>query len=182
MIHSLANYPLAKPTSVESTGVHPTATDVRTIESENKPEHKLIKTLIRVNSLISTIFQEVYGIRQPINKGIQDLDDAAKRIWADEITTRDLLDMETTDRFIALSQRMACRKMLIILHQPYLRSNQWPQWSRLKVLTASQEYISDFLTGVTDPVLAPYSYILEGEGITAGLGDVESAEVEGVGR
>jgi hypothetical protein len=140
--------------------IHPTTADVRTIETKNKSERKLIKTLIKVNSLMSTIFQEVYGIRQPTSKGIQDLDESAENICADEVTIGNLPEMETTDRFIAMSQRMCSFKMLFILHQPYLRSSQWPLGSRLKALNASQDYIKDFLTGVTDPALAPYRLVL----------------------
>ncbi|KAE8162871.1 hypothetical protein BDV40DRAFT_150896 [Aspergillus tamarii] len=140
--------------------IHATATDVQIIEHNDISERKLIGTLIRVNSLISTIFQTVYGIRQPTGKDIQELDEKANTICTDEISTHKSPAMSATEKFITMSQRMCCYSMLFILHQPYLRSTQWPQTSRQKALTACQNYINDYLMGITDPELAPYRWIL----------------------
>ncbi|UDD59466.1 hypothetical protein AFCA_006885 [Aspergillus flavus] len=140
--------------------IHATATDVQTMEQNGMSERKLIGTIIRVNSLISAIFQTVYGIRQPTGKDIQDLDEKATKICTDEISTRTSLEMTAAEKFITMSQRMCCYKMLFILHQPYLRSTQWPQTSRQKALAACQNYINDYLLGIADPELAPYRWIL----------------------
>ncbi|KAB8267791.1 fungal-specific transcription factor domain-containing protein [Aspergillus minisclerotigenes] len=140
--------------------IHATATDVQTMEQNGMSERKLIGTIIRVNSLISTIFQTVYGIRQPTGKDIHDLDEKATKICTDEISTRTSLEMAAAEKFITMSQRMCCYKMLFILHQPYLRSTQWPQTSRQKALAACQNYINDYLLGIADPELAPYRWIL----------------------
>ncbi|KAE8380099.1 hypothetical protein BDV26DRAFT_147223 [Aspergillus bertholletiae] len=140
--------------------VHATTTDVQIIEVNSMPERKLIRTLVRVNSLVSTIFHTVYGIHQPTRKDIQELDEKATQICADEVSTTSFSKLDAAEKFITMSQRMCCYKMLFILHQPYLRSTQWPQTSRQKALNACQIYINDYLMGIAAPELAPYRWIL----------------------
>ena len=50
--------------------------------------------------------------------------------------------------------------MVFILHQPYLRSPQWPRKSRSKALSACQGYINEFLASATDSAFVSYRWVL----------------------
>lgn len=141
--------------------IHPTSTDVRMIDCEGKLERKLLKTIIRSGLLISRAFHDIYGVRQPTFTDIQRLDEESERISTEEVSDSKHPQMTTLERFVAMSRRMSCCKMLFILHQPYLRTPQWPQSSRIKALNACQDYIGGFLTGVNDPTLSPYRWVLD---------------------
>ncbi|KAE8140575.1 hypothetical protein BDV38DRAFT_280073 [Aspergillus pseudotamarii] len=90
--------------------IHAAATDVQMIEHNAMSDRKLIGTLIRVNSLISTIFQTVYGIHQPTGKDIQELDEKANTICTDDYSTQTPPEMNTAEKFITMSQECVATK------------------------------------------------------------------------
>ncbi|KAL1856674.1 hypothetical protein Plec18167_009112 [Paecilomyces lecythidis] len=141
--------------------IHPTTTDVQMIDCEDKVERKLLKTIIRTGLLISSTFHNIYGVRQPTFNDVQRLDEESEKVSTEEVSDSQHPGMTALERFVAMSRRMCCCKMLFILHQPYLRTPQWPQSSRIKALNACQDYIGGFLTGVTDHALSPYRWVLE---------------------
>lgn len=143
--------------------LHPTTFDAKLIDIENRRDCRLMNTIARVTVVMSRTLYEIYGVRQPTYSGIRELDEQATETRAREVAESQPFSSQTTalDRFISLSQRMCCSKMIYILHQPYLRSPQWPRDSRPKALSACQEYIGDFLTCLTDPALTPYRWVLD---------------------
>ncbi|KAJ8100179.1 hypothetical protein POJ06DRAFT_255641 [Lipomyces tetrasporus] len=140
--------------------IQSTNSDVRMIFDEENLDRRLLSTLIRVNLLFSKIFEDIYGIDQPTRDVFQLLDEEVANVCADVTTKSRLPATGTLEKFIGFSQRMCCRKMTFTLHQPYLRSAQWPQSSRRKALEACRDYINEFTAGAIDPNLAPYRWVL----------------------
>lgn len=141
--------------------IHPTTTDVRVVDCGKRLERKLLGTITRTGLLISRTLQCLYGVSQPTLDDIQHLDAEAGKIYAEEASGySENPDIPAVERFVAMSRMMCCCKMTFILHQPYLRTAQWPRTSRSKALNACQDYIGGFVTGVTDGTLAPYKWIL----------------------
>lgn len=140
--------------------VHPATSDVRMIDNEDRLDHKLMNTVIRASVLMSKTFHEINGVRQPTYNDIKKLDAEAAETCADEVAKSHLPQTTALERFIAISRRMTCWKMVFILHQPCLRSPQWPRDSRHKTLSACQDYIHEFLTSATDPTLVSYRWVL----------------------
>ena len=140
--------------------VHPATYDVHMVGSEGRLDRKLISTVIRASVLMSKTFHEIYGVRQPTYNDIKKLDTEAAETCADEVANTHLPQTTTLERFLAMSRRMTCWKMVFILHQPYLRSTQCPQDSRPKALSACQDYINEFVTSATDPTLVSYRWVL----------------------
>lgn len=141
--------------------IHPTTTDVRMVDCLDRFERKLLSVIIQTALLISKIFHGIYGVRQPTFNDIQNLSEEAEKICTEEISDSQNPNTTALERFIAMSRMMCCCRMLFILHQPYLRTSQWPRSSREKALNACRRYINAFLTGVTDPSLSPYRWVLE---------------------
>ncbi|GAD98076.1 conserved hypothetical protein [Paecilomyces variotii No. 5] len=140
--------------------IHPMTTDVRMVDCGNSLERKLFNTMIRITLLICSTLHDIYGVRQPTYNDIQRLDHESLKIATEEVSDSQHAEMTTLERFVSMSRRMCCCKMLFILHQPYLRTPQWPQGSRIKALNACQDFIGGFLAGVTDPTLSPYRWVL----------------------
>jgi hypothetical protein len=142
--------------------LHPTTFDVKLIDCKDRLDRKLIATIARVSVVTSRALYEIYGARQPTYAVIQELDWQATQICACELEEGQISSrIMTLDRFISMSRRMCCSKMTYILHQPYLRSPQWPQGSRSKAICACRDYIGDFLRCLTDPDLTPYRWVLD---------------------
>ncbi|KXG50316.1 Transcription factor [Penicillium griseofulvum] len=140
--------------------IHPTTTDVRSVDCEYDSERKLLSAVAQTSALISKILHRIYSVSQPTLHHIKQLDDEAERIYAEEVSDDYNLQKNAMERFVAMGRLMCCCKMMIILHQPYLRTSQWPQGSRLKALKSCQDYIRGFVTGATDEALAPYRWVL----------------------
>ncbi|KAJ5404070.1 hypothetical protein N7509_003941 [Penicillium cosmopolitanum] len=140
--------------------VHHGTFDVKVINSEGRSYRKLISTISRVSVVMSKILYEIYGTRQPIYAVIRKLGEEAAQTCTDEAEDHQLPHIAALDRFIDLSQRMCCSKMVYILHQPFLRSTQWPRDSRPRAIRACQDYIEAFLASFTDPALTCYRWVL----------------------
>lgn len=140
--------------------IHPETTDVRSVDCGNSSERKLIGTISLTTTFISKIMHRVYGVSQPTLRDINQLGDEAEKIYAEECE-KDHVPVDALQRFIAMSRMMCCCKMMFILHQPYLRTSQWPQESRAKALISCQDYIRGFVAGVSDESLAPYRWVLD---------------------
>ncbi|GKZ28724.1 hypothetical protein AbraIFM66950_011791 [Aspergillus brasiliensis] len=140
--------------------IHPETTDVRFVDCGNSSERKLLGTISQTTTLISKIMHRVYGVSQPTLRDINQLGDEAEKIYAEECE-KDHIPVDALQRFVAMSRMMCCCKMMFILHQPYLRTSQWPQESRAKALNSCQDYIRGFVAGVSDESLAPYRWVLD---------------------
>lgn len=140
--------------------IHPDTTDVRSVGCGFGSERKLISAISQTTALISKTLHRIYSVSQPTLRDIKQLDDEAEKIYAEESDNHNA-HMDALQRFIAMSRMMCCCKMMIILHQPYLRTSQWPQESRSKALMSCQDYITGFVAGVNDESLAPYRWVLD---------------------
>ncbi|OGM45121.1 hypothetical protein ABOM_006626 [Aspergillus bombycis] len=140
--------------------IHAETTDVRSIDCRYGSERTLLSTISRTTALISKTLYHIYSVSQPTLRDIKHLDDEAEKVYAEECGDHNE-NMDTLQRFVAMSRMMCCCKMMIILHQPYLRTSQWPQESRSKALMSCQEYIGGFVAGVSDESLAPYRWVLD---------------------
>ena len=136
--------------------------DVQPISPEFARRHQLFATISRVNTTICTILEDVYGIREPTRDSLELLDRKVDKICAEETAfIPDLHLLTASERFAAVSRRACCWKLKFILHQPYLRSKLWPKHSRSQALHACQQYINDFLVGVSDPTLTEYRWVFD---------------------
>ncbi|KAJ5337132.1 hypothetical protein MYU51_008707 [Penicillium brevicompactum] len=140
--------------------IHPTTTDVQFVDCGHGSERKLLSAVAQTSALISKTLHRIYGVSQPTLRDIKELDNEAENIYAEEVSEDQNFHMDPMQRFIAMSRMMCCCKMMIILHQPYLRTSQWPQDSRSKALKYCQDYTNGFVTGLTDESLAPYKWVL----------------------
>lgn len=109
---------------------------------------------------MSRSFQEIYGTNQPTYRQIQSLDSEATKICSEEVSDSHPSATTPLEQFIAMSRRMCCFKMIFILHQPYLRANQWLPDTRKKALSACQGYIDEFVQATQDMSLSPYRWVL----------------------
>lgn len=140
--------------------IHPATFDVAVLDSICALDRKLIATACKVSVLLSKMFQEIYGVNPPTYQQIRTLDDEVMKIWSEEVTDSTLSIMTTLERFIALSRRMCCWKIIFVLHQPYLRANQWSPDGRQKALSACRGYIDEFVETTLDTTLSPYRWVL----------------------
>ncbi|KAL2855174.1 hypothetical protein BJX68DRAFT_253770 [Aspergillus pseudodeflectus] len=141
--------------------IHPTTTDVRSVDCGYVSERKLLGAVAQTTELISKALHCIYSVSQPTLRDIKQLGEEAEKIYAKEISENHNSHMDPLQSFVALSRMMCCCKMMMILHQPYLRTSQWPRESRLKALISCQDYVSGFVTGATDESLAPYRWVLD---------------------
>ncbi|OJJ02997.1 hypothetical protein ASPVEDRAFT_84463 [Aspergillus versicolor CBS 583.65] len=140
--------------------IYPATSDVRVLDGTHTLDRKLITTIHRVSVVMSRAFLEIYGASQPTYRQIQSLDAEAARICSEEVTDSHASATTALERFIATSRRMCCFKMIFVLHQPYLRANQWPTDARKKTLSACQGYIDEFVQAIQDMSLSPYRWVL----------------------
>lgn len=143
--------------------IHSTSSDVKIISGKRKLETKLLETQIRSNLLFARIAEEMYSVHKPTQDSFQRLNEDVNNVYnytMDEISHSQVNNPSDLERFIILCQRLHCYKLVFILHQPYLRSANWPQDSRRLALNASTSYIKEFLTGLDDPSFAPYQWLL----------------------
>ncbi|OJJ38358.1 hypothetical protein ASPWEDRAFT_24299 [Aspergillus wentii DTO 134E9] len=141
--------------------LHPATYDVQVIVDGGQADRRMVTTIARVNLILSRTLHDIYGIHQPTRQRIQVLDEEVEILCAEEVSKSHQVPATARERFISASQRMCCWKVAFILHQPYLRSLQWPQDSRRKTLHACREYITLFLASAADSTLAPYRWVLE---------------------
>ncbi|KAJ3549463.1 hypothetical protein NM208_g494 [Fusarium decemcellulare] len=139
---------------------HHMHSDVELVSRPDNPDWRLLYTVMMVNKPLCKVLEGIYGIQQPTQATLQHLDAEAEKVCEIEASSHTELPQDAHARFIAISQACCCWKLKFILHQPYLRSPQWPRSSRSKALDASIKYIRDFSVGMTEPALAPYRWVL----------------------
>ncbi|KAK5312893.1 hypothetical protein LTR93_011164 [Exophiala xenobiotica] len=140
--------------------VHPTNSDVRMLSTRGRLNRRLLISLIRVSNALAKILEDIHDIRQPTLATLQRLDKDVEDVCSSEAMGVAQTNSSPTERFLVPHQRACCWKLQCVVHQPYLRSTQWPQSSRRKALDACKRYISDFSKSITEPALAPYRWIL----------------------
>lgn len=136
--------------------------DVQLFSPDFARQQPLFATIVRVNTTLGAILEEVYGIREPTLRTLESLVAEVDKICAEEVAP--LLDIDHStalEKFTVVSRRVCCWKLKFVLHQPYLRSNLWPTNSRSKALEACEQYINDFLLGASDPSLAQYRWVFD---------------------
>lgn len=141
--------------------IAPTKFDVQINLGEDKLYRRFLTSLIPTNLVLSRIFEEIYGVRPPKRHVFQKLDEEVERLCTCQAMDYQPPYALPLEKFIKLGQRLCCWKVAFVLHQPYLRSSQWPQISRRKALDACQNYISDFSSAVTDCSLTSYRWVLD---------------------
>lgn len=125
-------------------------------------QHPLFATIVRVNSALGAILEDVYGIREPTLRTLESLIAEVDKICVEEAAPLpDPKQSTSLERFAVVSRRVCCWKLKFVLHQPYLRSKLWPTNSRSKALDACEQYINDFLIGASDPLLAQYRWVFD---------------------
>ncbi|KAE8146219.1 hypothetical protein BDV25DRAFT_54468 [Aspergillus avenaceus] len=139
--------------------IHSATTDVRFVDSGYASEHKLFTAVAQTTAMLSKTLHHIYSVSQPTFHDIKKLEEEADKIHT-ELSKNHNIHMDPMKRFVAMSRLMCSSKVMIILHQPYLRTSQWPQDSRQKALNSCQDYISSFVTAATDKSLAPYRWVL----------------------
>lgn len=130
------------------------------ILGDHRPETKLLEHQIRLNLLFSRVAEEIYSVRKPTQGPFQRLNEDVDRVYKYIMSQTERPPASTRDSYIILTERLFCYKLMYILHQPYLRSKQWPKESRQKALNACQSYVKDFLAGEDNPSFTPYSWLL----------------------
>lgn len=158
---------------------HASDSDVKATLEGDESEVAMLSTLIRINQMFARVFDGIYGIRKPTQDMFQTLSDDAASMCAEVVSNSHRRQSQYRGpnpppghghghghghgprrAFIAASERMCADKVMLIVHQPYLRSKQWPRSSRGKALAACRNYILDFADTVTEPSLAPFRWIL----------------------
>ncbi|KAJ9145340.1 hypothetical protein NKR23_g5431 [Pleurostoma richardsiae] len=130
------------------------------ISSEGRPDRRMLRTITLVNVTLCKVFEDIYGVRQPTRDVLQRLGEEVEKLCASELQVVDSPDLSAVERFIAISLNCCLWKLKFVLHQPYLRSAQWPQSSRSKALDACKNYINAFTVGASEPPFAPFRWIL----------------------
>lgn len=140
--------------------IHSTKFDVHELSEEGGLNRGLMSTLSRINPLLINILDEIYGISVPTEDDVRRLDEEVMSICTSEISKSRSRSTESTTKFVGISQRLCCWKVIYMLHQPYLRTEEWPRSSRTKALDASRNYINEFIAATVDPELKPYKWVL----------------------
>ncbi|KAK5052724.1 hypothetical protein LTR84_002590 [Exophiala bonariae] len=143
--------------------IHSSSYDVKPILGERKLETRLLETQIRSNVLFNRIAEEVYSVRKPTQESFRRLNQDVKDVCdyiMEEVRRTQTTIPTNMERFIVLCQRLTCYRLSFILHQPYLRSAQWPRESRKLALNASESYTKEFVDGLDDPTFGPYQWLL----------------------
>lgn len=142
--------------------MRPGSFDTQLVSLDFAKQHPLFATIVRVNTTLCGIMENVYGIREPTRAALEVFEGEVDKICAEEaVPLLEPCHSTAPERFAVVSRRACCWKLKFVLHQPYLRSGSWPKNSRNKALDACKQYINDFLIGVYDPSLRGYRWIFD---------------------
>jgi hypothetical protein len=138
--------------------INPSKSDVQVIEDESNPEVRWLTFLTPINLCLARILEEIYGFSRPNACVLKRLDlDASKQ--SASMLQRQRRDSPQNE-FIAMSTSLCWDKVVMLLHQPYLRCPSWPKDSRGKALNAAQRYVKDYSSTITSTCLIQYRWIL----------------------